>query len=171
MDVLNSDRLSSLEIQIQLLQEELAEMETAKTATVANEKQRIQQKIDRQLLPELRKKRQEYSLTLARQTKTLETITEVQTQIVLTELIEELKLAAAHPTYITSEEQALLRQILLQLDQPETPASLKLKNLFPMPSFGTFSLETEGEQESFWYRNCPTFAHWVDRIKKKILPA
>lgn len=162
------DRLTQLETQYDLLQEQLNGKELEKITASLGDKIRIQQQINLSILPELKECRQKYLEALA-SGMTIDALTEKQAEVVVGEIVEELtisKTAASLPEIVE-----LVEQILAKMNEPEA-AVLRLKLGVKLP-FEIFEAgaELEGEAVTLWKKHCPTFESWRAKAKKLFPPA
>jgi hypothetical protein len=162
------DRLSQLEVQYDLLQEQLHAKELEKITVSLGDQTRIQQQINLGILPQLKECKQKYLDALASGT-TLDSLSEKQATVIVGEIVEELTIAK--PDAATPETMALIEQILAKLNEPENPVlRLKLGVKLPFEIFEA-GAELEGDAVELWKEHCPTFESWRQKAKKFLPPA
>jgi hypothetical protein len=161
------DRLSKIEIQYDLLQEQLNSKELEKLTAPFGDQARIQQQIDLFLAPSLQECKQKYLVALA-EGSSLDTLTEKQASVVVAEVVDELTVAqgiATDPRLV-----AMVAEILAKLNEPEGPVvRLKLGVKLPLEMFEA-GAEWEGDAVSLWKTHCPTFESWRSKAAKKLFP-
>jgi hypothetical protein len=162
------DRLSQLEVQYDLLQEQLHAKELEKITVSLGDQTRIQQQINLGILPQLKECKQKYLDALASGT-TLDSLSEKQATVIVGEIVEELTIAK--PDAATPETVDLIEQILAKLKEPESPVlRLKLGVKLPFEIFEA-GAELEGDAVALWKEHCPTFESWRQKAKKLLPPA
>jgi hypothetical protein len=163
-----TDRISNLELQYDLLQEQLNGKELEKITASPGDQARIQQQIDLFVTPQLKDCKQKYLAALAEGT-TLDAISEKQAVVIVGEMVDELKVATAEAGL--SEVRALVEEILAKLNEPEK-AVLRLKLGVKLPGeFFEAGVEWEAEAVDLWKKHCPTFESWRVKAKKLFPPA
>jgi hypothetical protein len=162
------DRLSQLEIQYDLLQDQLNRKEVEKILAPFGDQTRIQQQIDLGILPQLKECKHKYLEALASGTA-LDALTEKQAEVIVGEIVEELTIAKADATQ--PEIMALMEQVLAKLNEPENVVlRLKLGVKLPFEIFEA-GAELEGDAVELWKKHCPTFESWRQKAKKLFPPA
>jgi hypothetical protein len=161
------DRIAQLQKQYELQQRQLDAKEIERGTAAFGDRERIQQQIDEFIQPELKKIKQQYLNALAEE-KTFESLSDKQAEVVIGEIVDELKAAKSEP--VPSEVTALLEQILAKLNEPEK-AILRLKLGMKLPfEFFEAGAEWEGEAVTLWQEHCPTFESWRVKASKKLFP-
>jgi DNA repair exonuclease SbcCD ATPase subunit len=159
------NRLSQIEKNLELLQEQLGGKEEALIRAPEEEKIRIKQQI-RELRKEIREQEEEYWQILARQTKTVE-IPEHEAEIIVAEIVEEVGQIEVQGQY-SDEVLQILQEIRDKLNQPGPTAAAKLKGVISsIPPFVGISYEAELDTENFFQRHFPTFQEWAKALAKK----
>jgi hypothetical protein len=159
------NRLSQIEKNLELLQEQLGGKEEALIRAPQEEKIRIKQQI-RELRKEIREQEENYWLVIAQQTKTVE-IPEQEAEIIVAEIVEEVGQIEVQRQY-PDEVVQILQEIRDKLNQPGETAAAKLKAVISsIPPFIGISYEAELDTENFLQRHFPTFQDWAKVLKKK----
>jgi hypothetical protein len=159
------NRLSDIEENLELLQEQLVGKQKALNLAPQEEKIRIKQQI-RELRKEIREQEEEYWQVLAQQTKTVE-IPEQEAEIIVAEIVEEVGQIEVQRQY-PDEVVQILQEIRDKLNQPGSTAAAKLKGVMsPIPPFVGIAYEVELDTEKFLQRHFPTFQEWAKVLAKK----
>jgi len=164
---MSTNRLSQLEDQLDLLQEQLAGLEKAKALSPMEEGVRLGQRI-RELKKEIRAVEEEYWQTMANLASQLD-IPEAEAEVAVGEIVEAVTQIEAYPTPTYSAEiLQLLREIRDKLNAPGATASAKVKGVISsMPPFVGISFEPELDVEKFVQKNFPTFRKLIRGAAKK----
>ena len=158
------NRLSDMEENLELLQEQLGGKQKALNFAPQEEKIRIKQQI-RELRKEIREQEEEYWQVLAQQAKTVE-IPEHEAQAIVAQIVEEVGQIELqrHPDEVLQ----ILQQIRDKLNQPGPTAAAKLKGVISsIPPFVGISYEAELDTENFLQQHFPTFRKWAKVLAKK----
>ena len=158
------NRLSDMEENLELLQEQLGGKQKALNFAPQEEKIRIKQQI-RELRKEIREQEEEYWQVLAQQAKTVE-IPEHEAQAIVAQIVEEVGQIELqrHPDEVLQ----ILQQIRDKLNQPGPTAAAKLKGVISsIPPFVGISYEAELDTENFLQQHFPTFWKWSKVLAKK----
>ncbi|MEG3959766.1 hypothetical protein [Microcoleus sp. herbarium2] len=159
------NRLSQIEKNLELLQEQLGGKEEALIVAAQEEKIRIKQQI-RELRKEIREQEEEYWQVLAQQTKTVE-IPEHEAEIIVAEIVEEVGKIEVQGQY-SDEVLQILQEIRDKLNQPGATAAAKVKWVistnFP---FVAISCEGEVDTQKSLKQHFPTFHNWAKALAKK----
>lgn len=159
------NRLSQIEENLELLQEQLVGKQMALNSSPLEENIRIKQQT-RELRKEIREQEEEYWQLLAQQTKTVE-IPEQEAEIILAEIVEEVGQIEVQGQYL-DEVLQILQEIRDKLNQPEATAAAKLKGVISsIPPFVGISYEAELDTENFLQQHFPTFQKWAKVLAKK----
>jgi hypothetical protein len=159
------DRLSDMEENLELLQEQLVGKVKALNLAPQEDKTRIELQI-REMRKDIRKQEQDYWQVFARQTKTAE-IPEPEAEIIVAEIVEEVGQIEVQRQY-PDEVVQILQQIRDKLNQPGPTAAAKLKGVISsIPPFVGISYEAELDTENFFQQHFPTFRKWVKVLAKK----
>ncbi|MGB0562271.1 MAG: hypothetical protein ACPGVO_10755 [Spirulinaceae cyanobacterium] len=148
-------------------------MEKTLVLSPMEEHVRLKQRI-KELKADMRPYEEEYWQRVAQQANEL-TIPEAEAEAAVDEIVAEVIQLQSHPP--THYPEALLqvlqeiRDSLNQPDEPETPASAKLKSAISlMPPFVNLTYEGEIDLETFFQTHFPTFRKLVKSAAKKELP-
>jgi hypothetical protein len=159
------NRLSQIEKNLELLQEQLGGKEEALIRAPQEEKIRIKQHI-REVRKEIREQEENYWQVLAQQTKTVE-IPEQEAEVIVAEIVEEVGQIEVRRQY-PDEVIQILQEIRDKLNQPGATAAAKLKGVistnFP---FVGISYEAELDTENFLQQHFPTFRKLIKVLAKK----
>ena len=159
------NRLSQIEKNLELLQEQLGGKEETLIRSAQEEKIRIKQQI-RELRKEIREQEEEYWQVLAQQTKTVE-IPEQEAEIIVAEIVEEVGQIEVQRQY-PDEVLQILQEIRDRLNQPGPTAAAKLKGVISsIPPFVGISYEAELDTENFLQQHFPTFRKLAKVLAKK----
>ena len=159
------NRLSDIEENLELLQEQLGGKQKALNFAPQEEKIRIKQQI-RELRKEIQEQEKEYWQVLDRQTKTAE-IPEPEAEIIVAEIVNEVGQIEVQRQY-SDEVLQILQQIRDNLNQPGPTAAAKLKGVISsIPPFVGISYEAELDTENFLQQHFPTFRKWAKVLAKK----
>lgn len=159
------NRLSQIEENLELLQEQLVGKQTALNSAPREENIRIKQQT-RELRKKIREQEEEYWQLLAQQTKTVE-IPEQEAEIIVAEIVEEVGQIEVQGQYL-DEVLQILQEIRDKLNQPEATAAAKLKGVISsIPPFVGISYEAELDTENFLQQHFPTFQKWAKVLAKK----
>lgn len=159
------NRLSQIQENWELLQEQLGGKEKALIFAPQEEKIRIKQQI-RELRKEIREQEEEYWQVLDRQTKAVE-IPEDEAEIIVAEIVEEVGQIEVRRQY-SDEVLQILQEIRDKLNQPGPTAAAKLKGIISsIPPFIGISYEAELDTENFLQQHFPTFRKWAKVLAKK----
>ena len=159
------NRLSQIEENLELLQEQLVGKQKALNSAPREENIRIKQKT-RELRKKIREQEEEYWQLLAQQTKTVE-IPEQEAEIIVAEIVEEVGQIEVQGQYL-DEVLQILQEIRDKLNQPEATAAAKLKGVISsIPPFVGISYEAELDTENFLQQHFPTFQKWAKVLAKK----
>lgn len=164
---MSNQRLNQLEENLELLYEQLAGLERAKTLSPMEEGVRLQQRI-REKKKEIQPIEQEYWQTVARSANQL-SIPEPEAEVAVGEIVEAVTQIEAYPTPAYSAEMLqILREIRDRLNQPGSPAAAKLKGVISsVPPFLSLSYEAELDTENFFRTHFPTFTRLIKGAAKK----
>ena len=159
------NRLSDMEENLELLQEQLAGKQKALNLAPQEEKIRIKQQI-RELRKDIREQEEDYWQVFARQTKTMQ-IPKQEAEIIVAEIVEEVGQIEVQGQY-PDEVLQILQQIRDKLNQPGPTAAAKLKGVISsIPPFVGISYEAELDTENFLQQHFPTFWKWSKVLAKK----
>jgi hypothetical protein len=159
------NRLSQIEENLELLQEQLGGKENALILAAPEEEIRINQQI-RKLRKKIREQEEEYWQVVAQQTKTVE-IPEHEAEIIVADIVEEVGQFEVQGQY-SDEVLQILQEIRDKLNQPGATAAAKLKGVISsIPPFVGISYEAELDTENFFQRHFPTFQEWAKALPKK----
>ncbi|MFG6093904.1 hypothetical protein SPB21_01555 [Leptothoe sp. ISB3NOV94-8A] len=166
--MIESDRLVQLEKNIRRLRNQISGKEDILITIAPEEKVRIKQQID-DLRSELLPFEEEYWSIFARHSNSLLQISEDDAEIVVSEIISQIKVIEVSQTEKYSREVlTLLKEIKEQLSQPETAAEAKLKGMISsIPPFIGVSYEAELDTERFFQKYFPTFRRLISSAVKK----
>jgi hypothetical protein len=160
-----TNRLSQIEENLELLQEQLGGKENALILGAPEEEIRINQQI-RKLRKKIREQEEEYWQVIAQQTKT-EEIPEHEAEIIVAEIVEEVGQIEVQGQY-SDEVLQILQQIRDRLNQPGPTAAAKLKGVISsIPPFVGISYEAELDTENFLQQHFPTFRKLIKVLAKK----
>jgi regulator of replication initiation timing len=162
-----SDRLHQLDTNLESLREQLGGMEEAYTLSPLEEQTRLKLRI-KKLKAQIHEFEQEYWQTLAQESNQLQ-IAEPEAEVAIAEIVEGVtQIEAQPPATYSAEMLQLLRQIREELNQPGTPAAVKVKwVLSAMPPFVGLATEGELDLEKFLQTHFPTFRKWSKALTKK----
>lgn len=159
------NRLSQIEENLELLQEQLGGKENALILAAPEEEIRINQQI-RKLRKKIREQEEEYWQVLAQQAKTVE-IPEQEAEIIVAEIVEEVGQIEVQGEY-SDEVLQILQEIRDKLNQSGATAAAKVKWVistnFP---FVAISCEGEVDTEKLLKQRFPTFQKWAKALAKK----
>jgi chromosome segregation ATPase len=159
------NRLSQIEKNLELLQEQLGGKEEALIRAAQEEKIRIKQQI-RELRKEIGEQEENYWQVLAQQTKT-EEIPEQEAESIVAEIVEgvgQIEVQRQYPDEVIQ----ILQEIRDKLNQPGATAAAKLKGVISsIPPFVGISYEAELDTEKIFQRHFPTFRKWAKVFAKK----
>ena len=159
------NRLSDMEENLELLQEQLGGKQKALNFAPQEEKIRIKQQI-RELRKEIQEQEKEYWQVLARQTTTAE-IPEPEAEEIVAEIVEEVGQIEVQRQY-SDEVLQILQEIRDRLNQPGSTAAAKLKGVISsIPPFVGISYEAELDTENFFQQHFPTFRKLIKVLAKK----
>ena len=159
------NRLSDIEENLELLQEQLGGKENALILAAPEEEIRINQQI-RKLRKKIREQEEEYWQVLAQQTKTVE-IPEQEAEVIVAEIVEEVGQMEVQRQY-PDEVVQILQEIRDKLNQPGSTAAAKLKGVISsIPPFVGISYEAELDTENVLQQHFPTFRKWAKVFAKK----
>jgi hypothetical protein len=159
------NRLSQMEKNLELLQEQLGGKEETLIRSPQEDKIRIKQQI-RELRKEIREQEENYWQVLAQQTKTVE-IPEQEAEIIVAKIVEEVGQIEVQGQY-PDEVLQILQEIRDKLNQPGPTAAAKLKGVISsIPPFVGISYEAELDTENFLQQHFPTFRKWAKVLAKK----
>ena len=160
-----SARLAQIQENLNDLYEQLGGKERALIRAPEEEKTRIRQQI-RDLKKEIHQCEEDYLQRLRQESKEL-TFNEADAQDVIDVVIEEVTRIENNANAYPDELIQQVREIRTILEQPATPAALKIKPVISLlpPGIG-LSIEGELDTESFWRKNFPTFTRLVRDAKK-----
>jgi DNA repair exonuclease SbcCD ATPase subunit len=161
------ERLSQLEHNLKLLQEQLAGLEESKTLSRLEDKVLLEQRI-KKLKQEIRPVEEEYWQTAARSANQL-SIPEAEAEIAVGEIVEAVTQLELYPVAAYPDEMLqLLREIRDKLNAPGAPAAAKLKGaISSIPPFVNLSYEAELDTENFFRTHFPTFTKLIRGAAKK----
>lgn len=154
------DRLADVQANLTMLYEQLAGKEQALLLAEEAEKTRIQQQI-RVTWKRIHDYEREYAITLSQQIRR-QALPEPIAETVTAELVDELEILT--PLERRDDIQALLRQILAELQKPDAPASAKLRVAIPLIP-NVVSYELEGDTESVVRQLFPTFVKAYEGLR------
>ncbi|MEG4114157.1 MULTISPECIES: hypothetical protein [unclassified Microcoleus] len=158
------NRLSDIEENFELLQEQLVGKQKALNLAPQEEKIRIKQQI-RQLRKEIREQEEEDWQVVAQQTQTVE-IPEHEAEIIVAEIVEEVGQIEVQGQY-SDEGLQILQEIRDKVNQPGATAAAKLKVVISsIPPFVGISYEAELDTENFFQQHCPTFRKTFRKLIK-----
>jgi Glu-tRNA(Gln) amidotransferase subunit E-like FAD-binding protein len=159
------NRLSQIEKNLELLQEQLGGKEETLIRSPQEDKIRIKQQI-RELRKEIQEQEENYWQVLAQQTKT-EEIPEQEAESIVAEIVEgvgQIEVQRQYPDEVIQ----ILQEIRDKLNQPGATAAAKLKGVISsIPPFVGISYEAELDTENFLQRHFPTFRKWAKVLAKK----
>ena len=159
------NRLSDIEENLELLQEQLVGKQKALNLAPQEEKSRIKLQI-RELRKEIREQEKDYWQVFARQTKTVE-IPEQEAENIVAEIVEEVGQIEVQGQY-PDEVVQIWQEIRDKLNQPGATAAAKLKGVISsIPTFVGISYEVELDTENFLQQHFPTFRKWAKVFAKK----
>lgn len=159
------NRLSDMEENLELLQEQLVGKVKALNLAPQDDKIRIKLQI-RELRKEIREQEKDYWQVFARQTKTVE-IPEQEAEVIVAEIVEEVGQIEVQGEY-SDEVLQILQEIRDKLNQPGATAAAKLKGIISsIPPFVGISYEAELDTENFLQKHFPTFRKWDKVLAKK----
>jgi hypothetical protein len=163
------DRLPQIETQLKMLFDQLNGKEMAQITAAAEEKTRIQQQIEFELLPQIKKKEQEYLQCLSQEAQDVE-FKEADAQAVVDAIA--LSVQQVQPMKYADPDRVIviLREIQGKLDAPGPTVGGKLKLTLSTPNFLPFvALSYEGEVDvhGLVNRHFPTFKRLVVGAVKK----
>lgn len=154
-----SDRLRSLQENLTDLYEQLGGKEKALIRAPEEEKTRIRQQI-RDVKHEIYDFEREYWTRWQTEVKSL-ALPEAEAEATAAEIVQEVEILSTQAIY-PDEGVEILRQILAELRQPETPATGKLKAAIPLLP-GLLAYETELDTEGLLRRILPIFRRFVKK--------
>ncbi|MEB3232707.1 MAG: hypothetical protein VKJ64_16985 [Leptolyngbyaceae bacterium] len=165
-----SDRLSQLEDRLSEFQEQLSGMEETLVLSPMEEHARLKLRI-KKLKAGMRPFEEEYWQRVAQQANEL-SIPDAEAKEAVAEIVTEVTQIEADPpaNYPEALLQVLgeIRDSLNKPDEPETPASAKLKSAISlMPPFVNLSYEGEIDLEKFFESHFPTFRKLIKAAAKK----
>jgi hypothetical protein len=162
-----SDRLVKIEKNLKLLYEQRDEIENDELLN-QNPRARTQskQQIREQVQPKIRKYEMEYLQVLHKESATL-TFNEADAQAVIDVVAEEVARIESNTSAYPDELIQQVREIRAMLEQPGTPAALKVKPVISLlpPGIG-LSIEGELDTENFLRQHFPTFTRLIKGAKK-----
>jgi len=159
------NRLSDMEENLELLQEQLVGKQKTLNLAPQEEKIRIKQQI-RELRKEIREQEEDYWRVIAQQTKIVE-IPEPEAEIFVADIVEEVGQFEVQGQY-SDEVLQILQEIRDKLNQPGATAAAKLKGVISsIPPFVGISYEAELDTENFFQQHFPTFRKWAKALPKK----
>ena len=159
------NRLSDIEENLELLQEQLVGKQKALNLAPQEEKSRIKLQI-RELRKEIREQEKDYWQVFARQTKIVE-IPEQEAENIVAEIVEEVGQIEVQGQY-PDEVVQIWQEIRDKLNQPGATAAAKLKGVISsIPPFVGISYEAELDTENFLQQHFPTFRKWAKVLAKK----
>jgi hypothetical protein len=159
------NRLSDMEENLELLQEQLVGKQKTLNLAPQEEKIRIKQQI-RELRKEIREQEEDYWRVIAQQTKIVE-IPEPEAEIFVADIVEEVGQFEVQGPY-SDEVLQILQEIRDKLNQPGATAAAKLKGVISsIPPFVGISYEAELDTENFFQQHFPTFRKWAKALPKK----
>jgi len=163
-----SNRLSQIEENLSLLQEQLSGMERTLITAPAEEKTRLQQRIRLELRPQIRQYKEEYWQILVAKADHL-SIPEPEAEVVVAEIVQEVtQLEVYQPAPYPAEVLQILQEIRDKLNQPGTAAAAKLKGVISsIPPFIGIAYEAELDTETFFRKHFPTFTRVIKGAVKK----
>ena len=163
-----SNRLSQIEENLSLLQEQLSGMERTLITAPAEEKTRLQQRIRLELRPQIRQYKEEYWQILVAKADHL-SIPEPEAEVVVAEIVQEVtRLEVYQPAPYPAEVLQILQEIRDKLNQPGTSAAAKLKGVISsIPPFIGIAYEAELDTETFFRKHFPTFTRVIKGAVKK----
>ena len=160
------NRLSDMEENLELLQEQLVGKQKALNLAPQEEKIRIRQQI-RELRKEIREQVEEDWQVVAQQTKTVG-IPEHEAEIILAEIVEEAGQIEVQGEY-SDEMLQILQEIRDKLNQPGATAAGKLKGVISsIPPFVGISYEAQLDTENFFQQHTPTFRETFRKLIKAL---
>ncbi|HBE19385.1 MAG TPA: hypothetical protein DEG17_27420 [Cyanobacteria bacterium UBA11149] len=162
-----SDRLVKIEKKLKLLYEQLDAVENDELLN-QNPLARTQsrQQIREQIQPQIQKYEAEYMGILHQESAYLkfnETDAQAAIEVVAQEVTRIENNSSAYPDELLEQ----VREIRAKLEEPGTPAALKIKPVISLlpPGIG-LAIEGELDTENFLRRNFPTFTRLVKGAKK-----
>ena len=162
-----SDRLVKIKKKLELLYEQLDAVENDELLN-QNPLARTQckQQIREQVQPKIREYEVEYLRVLHQESATL-TFNEADAQAVIDVVAEEVTRIESNASEYPDELIQQVREIRAKLEQPGTPAALKVKPVISLlpPGIG-LSIEGELDTEHFLRKHFPTFTRLVRGAKK-----
>jgi hypothetical protein len=158
-----SDRLYSLQDEVQEYYKQLAGREKAKRLARFEDKELLQQQID-ELKKDIRSVEREYWLCWQEEIAGL-TIPEADAEIVVSQLVRKVKIPEVESTVQSNAELIeVLQEIKAELSKPGISAAGKLKAAIPLLP-GVISYEMELDTEGLLRRVFPTFCDFAEKLK------
>lgn len=161
-----SNRLSQIEENLSLLQEQLSGMERTLITAPAEEKTRLQQRIRLEFRPQISQHKEEYWQILVAKADQLSI---PEAEVVVAEIVQEVtRLEVYQPAPYPAEVLQILQEIRDKLNQPGTAAAAKLKGVISsIPPFIGIAYEAELDTETFFRKHFPTFTRVIKGAVKK----
>ncbi|KAM3115020.1 hypothetical protein [Phormidesmis sp. 146-33] len=164
--LMSHDRLRHLENQLEILQEQQAELEQEALLRGGLPKVQIEQELRLKIKPKIREYEQEYWQILAKSAP--EVIADPDAEVIVAEIVESVGRLEAQQDSPTEIMQILLG-LRDKLNRPETSAAIKVKwALSAIPPFVSLATEGELDLEKFLQTNFPTFRRWSKELAKKL---
>ncbi len=160
-----SARLAQIQENLNDLYEQLGGKERALIRAPEEEKTRIRQQI-RDLKKDIHQCEEDYLQRLRQESVEL-TFNEADAQAVIDVVAEEVTRIESNASEYPDELIQQVREIRAKLEQPGTPAALKVKPVISLlpPGIG-LSIEGELDTENFLRKHFPTFTRLVKGAKK-----
>jgi chromosome segregation ATPase len=162
-----SDRLVKIKKKLELLYEQLDSLEND-VLTNQNPRARTQskQQIREEIQPQIEKYEAEYLQVLHQESATL-TFNEADAQAVIDVVAQEVTRIESNASEYPDELLQQVREIRSKLEQPGTPAALKVKPVISLLPLGIgLAIEGELDTENFLRKHFPTFTRLVKGAKK-----
>jgi DNA repair exonuclease SbcCD ATPase subunit len=165
---MSAAELKNIEKNIARLKAQLANKRDTLVTIAPEEKERINQQIE-DLREQIRGFEQDYWSLIAQEASDLP-IPDTEAEPIVGELITEVQgITANPPQNISQEILGLLQQILAKLNQPNTPASAKLKAaISTFPPFVSLTYEAELDTENTLRTYFPTFNRYLTGVKERL---
>lgn len=163
-----SDRLSQIEKNLTILQQQKAALEQEALLYSGLPKIRAEQQITEEIQPKIRAYEQEYQQILAAAAEQLE-LSEPDAEVIIGEIVQGVTQLEAQPQVSYSAELLqTLQEIRDHLKKPGSSASAKVKSVIStVPPFIGVTYEGELNLEKFFQQNFPTFTRLIKGAAKK----
>lgn len=165
---MDSQRLHDIEENLALLRKLLAGMEQTKILAPAEERPRIEQRIQQEYKVPIKQYEEEYWQILAGGADLLP-ISEPDAEVAIAEIVDQVdQLQSRQPATYSDEVLKVLLDIRDKLNQPGPTAAAKLKGIISsIPPFIGVSYEAELDTENFFRTYFPTFTRLIKGAAKK----